>query len=81
MNDPLRRSPTDQIGVAIGLSDAAGADEPAERSNEKVLEAYWNWTFFGGLLLTPDVQSALDPALDPDRDSVWVLSLRATLMF
>ena len=42
---------------------------------------HWNWTFFGGLLLTPDVQLTFDPALNPDRDSVWILSLRATLMF
>jgi hypothetical protein len=42
---------------------------------------HWNWTFFGGLRLTPDVQLTFDPALNPDRDSVWILSLRATLMF
>jgi carbohydrate-selective porin OprB len=82
MNDPLRRSPTDQIGVAIGSSEAAAAPtNPPHARNEKVCEVYWNWTLFGGLLLTPDVQLVLDPALDPDRDSVWVLSLRATLMF
>jgi hypothetical protein len=82
MNDPLRRSPTDQVGFALGLSVPAGPpNTPPNTRREKVLEAYWNWTFFGGLLLTPDVQWVLDPALDPDRDSVWVLSLRATLMF
>lgn len=82
MNDPLRRSPTDQIGVAFGLSDPAGPPNyPSTPRGEKVLEAYWNSTFFGGLLLTPDLQLILDPALNPERDSVWVLSLRATLMF
>jgi carbohydrate-selective porin OprB len=82
MKDPLRRSPTDQIGVAIGLSAAAGEPtNPSNARNEKILEAYWNWTFFGGLLITPDVQLTFDPALNPDRDSVWILSLRATLMF
>jgi porin len=82
MNNPLGRSPTDQIGLAFGYSEAAPAPTtPAGARNEKVVEAYWNWTFFRGLLLTPDVQYILDPALAPNRDSVWVLGLRATLMF
>jgi len=49
--------------------------------SEKVVEGYWNWTLFGGLLLTPDVQYLRDPARNPTRDSVWALSLRTTLMF
>lgn len=82
MNNPLGRSATDQIGLAFGYSDAASPPtNPAGARSEKIVEAYWNWTFFGGLLLTPDVQYILDPALAPNRDSVWALSLRATLMF
>jgi len=82
MNNPLKRSPTDQIAVAVGLSDAAGTPtNPPGARNEKVVEAYWNWTFFGGLLLTPSVQVFFDPALNPSKSNVTVLSLRATLMF
>ncbi|MBV5272379.1 MAG: carbohydrate porin [Lamprocystis purpurea] len=82
MNNPLGRSPTDQIGLAFGYSEAAPAPTtPVGARNEKVIEAYWSWTFFRGLLLTPDVQYISDPALAPNRDSVWVLALRATLMF
>ena len=46
-----------------------------------VAEAYWNWEFFGGLLLTPDIQYISHPAKDTGRDSAWALSLRTTLMF
>ena len=82
MNNPLGRSPTDQIALAFGYSDAASPPTlPSSARNEKTVEAYWNWTFAKGLLLTPDVRYIRDPALDPTRDSVWVLSLRATLMF
>jgi len=82
MNNPLKRSPTDQIAVAVGLSDAAGTPtNPPGARNEKVVEAYWNWTFFSGLLLTPSVQVFFDPALNPSKSNVTVLSLRATLMF
>ncbi len=81
LNNPMGRSPTDQIAVAIGPSDPGDLpDSQAGSGSEKVVEAYWNWTLFGGLLVTPDVQLFLDPALDPARDSVWILSLRATLM-
>ena len=82
MNNPLGRSKMDQIGLAIGY--AAAADPPTNPSgtrDEMVVEAYWNWEFFGGLLLTPDVQYISDPAKDSGRDSAWALSLRATLMF
>jgi porin len=82
MNNPLKRSPTDQVAIAVGLSDAAGSPtNPPGARNEKVVEAYWNWTFFGGLLLTPSVQVLFDPALNPSKSNVSVLSLRATLMF
>jgi hypothetical protein len=53
---------------------------PVGARNEKVVEVYWNWTFFRGLLPTSDVQYIRDPALARNRDSVWALSLRATLM-
>ena len=82
MNNPMQRASTDQIALAVGLSDAAGPPtNPPGARNEKVIEAYWTWTFFGGLLLTPSVQLIFDPALNPTKGNVSVLSLRATFMF
>jgi len=82
INDPLGRSPTDQIGLAYAYSDVTPtATNPAMLRNEKVVETYWNWTFAKGLLLTPGVQYLRDPALAPSRDDAWVISLRSTLMF
>jgi porin len=82
LNDPLGRGTTDQIGLAFGYGDAAPQPaNPAGTRDEKVVEAYWNWTFAKGLLLTPGAQYIRDPALDRSRGSAWVLSLRSTLMF
>ena len=82
INNPLGRSPTDQIGLAFGYSDVAQPrNNPLDLRNEKVLEAYWNWTVAKGLLLTPDVQYIRDPALDLSKNQVWVLGLRSTLIF
>lgn len=82
MNNPLGRSTLDQIGLAIGYAEAAGsAVNPPGTRDEQVVEGYWNWAFLGGILLTPDVQYIHNPATNTGRDSVWALSLRATLMF
>ena len=82
MNNPLGRSKIDQIGLAIGYAEAAEpATNPPGTEDEMVVEAYWNWEFFGGLLLTPDVQYISNPASDTGRSSAWALSLRTTLMF
>ena len=82
MNNPLRRAPTDQIALAVGTSVAASPPiNPSSARNEISIEAYWTWTFLGGLLLTPSVQYIKHPALHPTRDGVWVGSLRATLLF
>jgi Carbohydrate-selective porin, OprB family len=82
MNDPLKRTATDQIAVAVGYSDVAPPPvNPAGARDEKVVEAYWSWTVFGGLLPTPSAQVTFDPALDPGRAGVLVLSIRATLLF
>ena len=82
MNNPLGHSPTDQIGLAFGYSTAAPPPaNPSGARNEKIIEAYWTWTVAKPFLLTPDAQYIRDPALDPSRDSAWVLSLRATFIF
>ena len=82
MNNPMQRASTDQIALAIGLSDAASPPtNPPSARNERVVEAYWTWTSFGGLILTPSVQLVVDPALNAAKRNVSVLSLRATFMF
>lgn len=84
MNNPLGRSPTDQIGLAYGVGNASPPTPPTATAtvrDGKVIEAYWAWTFAKGLLLTPDVQYFPDRAATPSRTGAWVLSLRATLMF
>jgi porin len=82
MNNPLGRSKMDQIGLTIGY--AMVTDPPTSQpdtGNETVVEAYWNWEFFGEFLITPDVQYISNPSGDAEHGSVWALSLRATLMF
>jgi len=82
MNNPLQRAATDQIAVAVGQSVAARPPvNPPGARNETAIEAYWTWTFVGGILLTPSVQVIFDPALNSSAGSVRVLSLRTTFAF
>ena len=82
MNNPLHRASTDQIAVAVGQSVAAAPPvNPPGARNEKAIEAYWTWTFVGGILLTPSLQVILDPALNPGISSVRVWSVRTTFAF
>ena len=70
MNNPLGRSKMDQIGLAIGYAVAAEPPtNPPGTGDEISVETYWNWEFFGGLLLTPDLQYISNPARDTERDS------------
>ncbi|WP_297572146.1 carbohydrate porin [uncultured Deefgea sp.] len=82
LNNPLQRSPTDQIGLALGYSDVAKSSLNSNNlRNEQLIELYWNWTIAKGLLITPDVQYVRNPGANPSRDNAWTLSLRSTLMF
>jgi len=84
-NDPFNRSPSDQLGLAFGwnkndfiFNGVTGANS---RKDEYVTELYYNYTFFKGLILTPDVQVYFDPALAPNTGTAAVFTLRATIFF
>ncbi len=81
LDDPLGLHPKDQVGLALGFSQAAPPPTlPSEARNEKVLELYWNTTVFDALVITPSLQYIRDPSLQPERDGAWALSLRASLV-
>ncbi len=81
-NDPFRHDPLDQIGLGIarGQTNTAAVAAPA-RNAEWIAEAYYNYTVFKGLRLTPDLQLYFAPALAPASGPVAVFTLRATATF
>ena len=44
-------------------------------------EAYYRWQIAPQVAITPDVQLLVDPALNPDEDTIWVFGLRARVAF
>jgi porin len=81
-NDPFLHDPLDQIGlgVARGQTNLAAVTAPA-RNAEWIGEAYYRYTLFKGLQLTPDIQLYFAPALAPATGPVAVFTLRATATF
>jgi len=82
LNNPLNRDKLDQIGLGIPWGQAARPPtNPVNARDEWVMEAYWAWTFFRGLQITPDVQFYIHPALNPGQSNAWVFSLRSLILF
>ena len=81
-NDPFTHDPLDQIGlgVARNRTNTAALDQPA-RHAEWVADAYYNYTVFKGLQLSPDIQLYANPALAPGAGPEAVFTLRVTATF
>jgi carbohydrate-selective porin OprB len=83
VNDPLRRSPDDQIGLAFAwnATNMSLYTGTTARPSETMLEAYWSWSIYRTLLVTPDIQLHLQPALAPSSDLSAVFTIRVTQLF
>ncbi len=68
-----RRS--DLIGLAVNWG------EPADDSlnDQYTGELFYRLQFAQNFAITPSVQLFMDPALNPDKDEIWILGLRARL--
>jgi porin len=63
----------------VGLSVNHGSPPDESLRDQTTVEAFWRYQFSQGLAITPSVQLLLDPALNPDEDTVWVWGLRFRL--
>lgn len=65
----------------------AGWAQPNTRTNgddvkdEYVIETSYNFQIAKNISIMPDIQLLIDPANNPDKDKVWVGSLRAIVTF
>jgi carbohydrate-selective porin OprB len=82
-NDPLRRSRYDQIGLAMAwnATNRSVFQGSFARPSETMVELYWTWALFKTVLVTPDVQLYLQPALSPSDYAAAVFTIRLTQLF
>jgi porin len=82
------------LSIGLGYQKIAGRDllgigynwgEPNEKTfspglrNQQTLEVFYRFQLAEQFVLTPDIQYIKNPALNPTRDSLWVVGLRARL--
>jgi porin len=69
------------VGLGLNWSRPNEDTFGADARDQYTAEAYWRFQLATHLSITPDIQVVKDPALDPGRDLVWVLGLRARVFF
>ena len=82
-NNPFDRNELDQIGLAYAYNkiDEKAVGEKIYHSAEQIVEAYWSFGVGDMVVITPDVQLYINPALDQKSNYGFATSLRATVMF
>ena len=81
--NPLGRDTLDRIGVAVAWNQTNQATYATSyaRPSETYAEIYWSWAVYRRLILTPDLQFYLQPALAPSQQAAAVFTLRLTRLF
>jgi carbohydrate-selective porin OprB len=82
-NNPFNRNSLDQIGLAYAYNklDEKAIDEKLNHKAEQVVEAFWSLGIGDMLVITPDVQLYINPALNQKSDFGFATSIRATVLF
>jgi porin len=65
----------------IGFGLNWGRPPDSELDDQYTAELFYRLQLTENIAVTPDVQLIIDPALNPDEDSIWVFGLRARLAF
>ena len=68
-----------QLGVAANWGQPNEDSFRPDLDDQYVLEAYYRWQLTEQFAITPDIQYLVDPALNPEHDSLWVFGLRGRL--
>ena len=69
----------DQLGFAANWGEPSESSFGSGLSDQYTFELFYRWQLGEQLAITPDLQLLLDPALNPDQDSIWVYGVRARL--
>lgn len=82
-NNPFNRNELDQIGLAYAYNklDERAVGEKINHKAEQIVEAFWSFGVGNMLVITPDIQLYINPALNQKSDYGFATSLRATVFF
>lgn len=77
----FRNTFNDVFGVGLNWGQPSKRTFGTGLDDQYTTEVYYRMQLFQHMTLTPNVQLLINPALNPDEDSIWVLGLRARLAF
>jgi porin len=70
-----------QLGFGVNWGEPNDALFGADLNDQYAAEVYFRWQLADEIAITPSAQLLIDPALNPDEDTVWVFGVRARLAF
>ena len=70
-----------QLGFGLNWGQPNDALFGTDLDDQYATEVYYRWQVAEEIAITPSVQLLIDPALNPEDDTLWVFGLRARLAF
>jgi porin len=64
---------------AVGIGASWGSPAVSELRDQYSFETYYRFQFAQNLAITPSVQLLVNPALNPDNDTIWILGVQLRL--
>jgi len=77
----FRGTRDDVLGVGLNWGRPPGEIDGPRLDDQWTIEAFYRLQLFPHMTITPDVQLLFNPAQNPQEDLIWVLGLRARLVF
>ena len=74
-----RTTQSDLLGVGLNWSRPSESSFSPGLSDQYTMEVFYRFQLTENFALTPDIQLIIDPALNPEVNSIWVLGMRARL--
>ncbi len=70
-----------QLGFGLNWGQPNDALFGTDLDDQYATEVYYRWQVAEEIAITPSVQLLIDPALNPEDDTLWVFGLRARMAF
>jgi len=70
-----------QLGFGFNWGQPNDALFGEDLDDQYATEVYYRWQVADEIAITPSVQLLIDPALNPDDDTIWVAGVRARVAF
>jgi len=74
-------APADQLGCGFNWGDPNDDLFGSAANNQYAIETYYRSQITREFSITPSVNFLINPALNPDKDSLWVFGLRGRFVF